>query len=91
MGAMGCACLGDEGGRGDGVARTWAMAQLRVSWRESGRAVRGAAWHGVGPGTTRHGRDNGRGRGSGTSTARYNAMLVRSGKCGAARVGVGRG
>uniref|UniRef100_A0A0E0Q6N3 Uncharacterized protein n=1 Tax=Oryza rufipogon TaxID=4529 RepID=A0A0E0Q6N3_ORYRU len=31
---------------GDGMV----MAQLRVSWRESGKAVRGAAWHGAGPG-----------------------------------------
>uniref|UniRef100_A0A0E0AU16 Uncharacterized protein n=1 Tax=Oryza glumipatula TaxID=40148 RepID=A0A0E0AU16_9ORYZ len=77
MGVTGCACLGDEGGCGDGVARTWAMAQLRVSWRESGRAVSGAAWRGAGPGTTRHGRDDGRGRGSGASTAQYNTMRFR--------------
>uniref|UniRef100_A0A0E0R3E0 Uncharacterized protein n=1 Tax=Oryza rufipogon TaxID=4529 RepID=A0A0E0R3E0_ORYRU len=87
---MGRACLGDEGKRGDGDARTWAMAQLRVSWRESRRAVRGAAWRGAGPGTTRHGRDD---AGAGVGPARCDAWrdTTRCG-CGAAsavRLGLG--
>ncbi|EAZ17207.1 hypothetical protein OsJ_32716 [Oryza sativa Japonica Group] len=90
IGAMGRACLGDEGKRGDGDARTWAMAQLRVSWRESRRAVRGAAWRGAGPGTTRHGRDD---AGAGVGPARCDAWrdTTRCG-CGAAsavRLGLG--
>ncbi|BAD87925.1 unknown protein [Oryza sativa Japonica Group] len=79
---MGRACLGYEGRRGDGDARTWAMAQLRVSWRESRRAVRSAAWRGTGPGTTRYGRDD---AGAGVGPARCDARrdTTRCG-CGAA-------